>query len=234
MKKHTFCKVAGLTALLALTSCGKKEAVSAFTIEIDMLSYEAEYHPDPSGTYQLSSNKTKIRSQVWTDGVKDNDETETDEELPDKSAGEFDSMSFKWKDDQTIEVREFYQESMDDILPDAPPLIFDDVYELEITSGSKADFEAGRAISVQYTAASLAQLEKDLVKEIDAYFVQLAPIILKQAAGGAIDMSSSRIESEVEAVSINNVPSEFSKGKFQINTDDFANIRMKWSLYLTQ
>ena len=242
MKIYSLCKTGILAAVFAFTSCSKKEKIAELSkekiaelsIELDMLSYEAEYHSISDGTYQLSSNKVKMRSQSWIDSVKESDETETDEELPDKSAGEFDSVSFEWSDSGTLKIRELTQENMDDVIPGAPPLKWDEIYELEVITGSKEDFDAGRTISVRYSGASLEQAKKNFAKYIEASFSEIAPIILEQAAGGDVDMTSSQIQSELVTVTISNTPSELSKNKFIIDSENAANIRFKWTLFETK
>lgn len=234
MNNYTLRNIATMFAVFALTSCSKKEKVTEIAIEMDIVSYEGEYHATSSGAYQISSNKIETRLQLMADGVKVSDETDTDEELPDKSAGEFDSLSFEWKDNKTLKIREFSQENMDDALSGAPPFKWDHTYELEILSGSREDFDAGRTISVRYTEASMKQLREDLGKYIETYFSEFAPILLEEAAGGGIDMASTEIESELEIVTIANTPCELSKSKCIINSKNDQNIRIKWILYKTK
>ena len=234
MKNYSLWKTGILAAVFALTSCSKKEKIAELSIELDILSYEAEYYSTSDGTYQLSSNKVKMRSQSWIDSVKESDETETDEEVPDKSAGEFDSVSFEWSDSGTLKMREFIQENMDDVIPGAPPSKWDHTYELEVVKGSKEDFDAGRTISVRYSQASLKQAEKDFGKKIEAYFSEIALIILKQAAGSDVDMTSSQLESELVTVTTANSLSELSKSKYIIDSENSANVRFKWTLFETK
>ena len=203
-------------------------------VAAQILSFQAEYHQDASGIYQLVSTEDKTRSQLWFNGNKEADDTETGGEMPDKSAGEYDTLGFKWKEDGTLMMREMIQENMDDVSPGAPPLVTDESYELEILEGSKEDFDAGKTISVRLTEASAEQYEKDLVKEVEGYFSEIAPGIIESYAGSAIDMTTHEIEAKILEVELSNSPAELSKSKYVIDAKDYMTLRFRWTLYKTK
>ncbi len=231
MKKYALLKTA-LVCLLA--SCSKKEKVSEITVEIEMPSAQFEYRSTPDGNYQIFSSKLEARTQLWVDGVKSLDETETDEDLPDTAAGEFESVSFEWKDDRTLRIREQVQDNMDELGADAPPLKWDKTYELEILRGSKEDFEAGRTISVRYTEVSMELVKKDMGEKFKTYFDESIPVLFDQVVDGDVDKTFSLVETEVETVNVANPPSKLSNSSYVVDSKDYASVRIKWTFYKTK
>lgn len=225
-------KILFLPALIILTSCSNKEKIGEMSLQIESLSMESEYHADTNGVYQLISKKFETRYQGWLNNIQVIDKVDTDEELPDRSAGEYTSFSLQWNDNGSVSIRQLMKTNMDETVPGAAPFIWDKTYEMEFVKGTREDFEAGQIISLQLTEASSNQAKKDLGEKMKETYGNLTEEVIRQALRGkGLDDSSIETETEVVSFSVLNTPFEISKSHCRENTKNSESFEIRTTLY---
>lgn len=235
MKIKTF--LVGIGFLIVFCSCSSKppEVVGKFLIDIEIPHAEFVYSRDENGVYQLSSSNVSLHMQMWDNGVKIHDELSTDTELPDKDAGEFNSIEVLWGEDESLLMHESVFNKMSVGLPGALPFEQDETFKMRIQNGSKDDFEAGEIVTAVYTEPAFEIAKNRFVEQFKSTFDAIPSFLQKQIetqvkadTGKSVTIE---IRQRLETIELRKVPFQISKDQIRTEGESFARIRFHWTAY---
>ncbi len=175
-------------------------------------SYDEQYVSLDGVNYEIASSRFDYKLTWRTSEGDTFTESETDNSLPDASAGEYDRLRLRKQGDRYFVLMEHNYLS-----EEGTPFEVKQRMELELVSGTWADFAAGRDITARFTDQSHGELESMLENRILAEY-------------DAALRASAEEQIEFEGLDPNSIEIEVSAERFELANEPFtmSNVAIKW------
>ncbi len=202
-----------VAALAFLVGCGQLGGGDSGWIEVEETteSYDEEYMSVDGINYTISSKRWE---SSWVFRYSDGDtfsDSDVDTYLPDSNKGEYDRIRLGRRGETIVLTFEYRYVNEDGTVTEHKRQS-----DLELVSGTWADYAAGKDLTVRFTDEGHQQLMDEIRSELFTDYEQsLTDTILEEASSEGIDANSVAIKCTIEKFESVNTPFTLSRSKIK-------------------